>query len=788
MAESASLEPAVPAARMAALPKYLGQPIKRREDPRLITGGGSYVDDIRLPGMVYLAFLRSPYGHARLRSVSADAARGAPGVLAVATAADLGDALGQLPADAGLGSYEDAKSPPRHPLATDTVRYVGEPVAAVVAESPAAARDALDLIEADYEPLPAVVDPEKALEEGAPLLYEEFGTNKAHRMVKNAGDYAAAAREADVVVRQRIVNQRVFPTPMEPRGCVAQYEAAAEELTLWSSTQIPHGLRGALAAVLHLPETQIRVIARDVGGGFGAKIEVSAEEALTCHFARQLGRPVKWYEDRRENFQAMIHGRDQVDTVEIAAKRDGTITGMKVTVLADLGGAYNYITAVIANLTPPMVPGVYYVQNVETELIGVFTNKTPVGAYRGAGRPEAAHLIERAMDVLARKLNMDPAELRRKNFIPPDAFPYKTPLGFTYDSGEYAKALDRVLELADYQQLRREQAEARRQGRYLGIGLSVFVEICGFGPWESASVRVTPGAKVQVLTGTSPHGQGHVTTWAQIVADALQVPIEDVVVRHSDTAIVANGVGTFGSRSAPVGGIAVHGAVHKVRDKALRLAAARLEAAPEDVEMLDGSFRVKGVPDKSVSFAQIVARAYAGKVPQGEEPGLEATEFFKPAGETFPFGAHMAVVEVDPDTGKVHLRRYVAVDDCGPVINPMIVDGQIHGGLVQGIAQALLEEVVYDDSGQLLSGTLADYAVPRADDVITFETDRTETLSPLNPIGLKGVGELATIGSSPTIINAVVDALAPFGVTHLDMPATAEKVWRVMQKGAGRAG
>ncbi len=786
MAGTSTSESAVEETPVAALPKYLGQPIKRREDPRLITGQGTYVDDVRLPGMVYLALLRSPYGHARIRSINVEAAKQAPGVLAVVTNADLEGKLGPLPTDAGLGVYEDAKNPTRHPLAHGKVRYVGEPVAAVVAETRAGARDALDLIQVDYEPLPVVVDPEKALEDGAPLLFEEFGTNVAHRMVKNAGDFAAAAKEADVVVRGRLVNQRVFPTPMEPRGSVAQYQRVTDELTLWSSTQIPHGLRGALAGVLGLPENRLRVIARDVGGGFGAKIEVGIEEVLACYFARELDRPVKWYEERRENFQAMIHGRDQIDYIEIAAKKDGTITGMKVKVLADLGGGYNYITAVIANLTPPMIPGVYRVRNVETELIGVFTNKTPIGAYRGAGRPEATYLIERGVDLVARELNLDPAELRRKNFIPPDAFPYKTPLGFTYDSGDYARALDRALELVGYQQLRQEQEEGRKRGRYLGIGLSTFVEICGFGPWESATVRVLPSAKVQVLTGTSPHGQGHVTTWAQLVADTLQVPIDDITVQHSDTAIVATGVGTFGSRSAPVGGIAVHGAVHKVREKAIRIAANLLESAPEDVVLENGRFLIKGVPDKSVSLGRVAAAAYAAKVPEGDEPGLEATQFFKPAGETFPFGAHVAVVEVDPDTGKVKLLRYVAVDDCGPVINPMIVDGQIHGGLVQGIAQALFEEVVYDDSGQLLSGTLADYAVPKADDVITFELERTETPSPLNPMGIKGVGELATIGSAPAIMNAVVDALAPFGVKHLDMPATAQKVWRAMQGGNGR--
>ena len=769
----------------AELPKYLGQPIKRREDPRLVTGQGTYVDDINLPGMTYLALLRSPYAHARITSINVEAARGAPGVLVVVTNADLEDVIGALPADPGPKSYEDKQVPVRHPLARDKVRFVGEPVAALVAESRGQAIDALELIEVDYEPLPAVIDPEKALEPGATLLFEDLGTNKAHRLVMNAGDYAAAAAEADVVVTARIVNQRVFPTPMEPRGTTAQYQAYTDELTVWSSTQIPHGMRGAFAAQLKIPEQQIRVIARDVGGGFGAKIDVGIEELLTCHFARALGRPVKWYEDRRENFLAMVHGRDQVDYVELAAKNDGTITGFKLKVLADLGGGLGYISAGIASLTQPMVPGVYRIQNIESEMIGVFTNKTPVGAYRGAGRPEAAFLVERGVDVLAAKLGMDPVELRRKNFIQPDQFPYKTPFGFTYDSGDYGRALDRALEMAGYEQLRQEQAQARAQGRYIGIGLATFAEICGFGPWESSTVRVTAGAKIQVQTGSSPHGQGHVTTWSQIVADTLQVPIDDINVQHSDTAIVGTGVGTFGSRSAPVGGIAVHVAAGRVRDKAVRIAAGLLEAAPDDVEHVNGSFRIKGVPDKSVSMAKVAGAAYSGRVPEGDELGLETTYLFKPAGETFPFGAHIAVVEVDADTGKVTMLRYIAVDDCGPAINPLIVDGQRHGGLVQGIAQALFEEVVYDpESGQLLTGTLADYAVPRADDVITFEMDRTETRTPLNPMGVKGIGELATIGATPAIANAVIDALAPFGVTNLDMPFGAEKVWRAMQGGA----
>jgi carbon-monoxide dehydrogenase large subunit len=769
---------------------YVGQPLRRREDPRLLTGQGTYADDIQLPGMAYLAVKRSPHMHADIDRIDLAAARATPGVLAVADYRAFEGSLGPLPVDAGLNAYPNPRLPPRHPLAHGTVRYVGEAVAVVVAETRALARDAVDAIEVDYTPRPGVVDVERALEPGAPRVFEDFEDNVACRLSRHHGDYAQAARDADVIVRQRIVNQRVLPAPMEPRCSVAHYLPAADELTLWSSTQIPHQLRTELARLLDMPTTRVRVIARDVGGGFGAKIEVGIEELLACHYARQLGRPVNWCEERRENFQAMVHGRGQVDQVELAASRDGTILGFKIRVLADLGAGYQYVTAV-ANYTIQMIPGVYACRNVDAELIEVFTNKTPSGAYRGAGRPEAALAVERAVDRLAGQLALDPVAVRRKNFIPPSAFPYRTPLGYIYDSGEYERALDRTLELGDYGRLRAEQRAARAAGRYVGLGVAVASEICGDGPWESATVRIGVDGAVDVLTGTSPHGQGHVTTWAQLVADTLQVPLMTIAVRHSDTAIVPTGVGTFGSRSAAVGGSAVHIAAERVRARALRVAAHLLEVSPADVELEAGRYVLRGVPDRSLSLAEVAAAAYAGQVPDSDEPGLEATHAFKILGETFPFGAHLALVEVEPETGKVKLLKYVAVDDCGKVINPLIVDGQRHGGLAQGIGQALFEEVTYGEDGQLLTGTLAEYVLPRADDLIDFTLDRTETPTPLNPLGAKGVGELSTISSPAAIMNAVVDALAAVGVTHVDMPATPEKLWRALgsqESGIGSRG
>ena len=770
----------------APTPKLLGQPIKRREDPRLITGSATYVDDLRLSGMAHLVVVRSPYAHARVNGIDTEAARSAPGVLAVITANDLeGATTGPLPYEFDLSVFVDVRDPERYALATDKVRYVGDPVAAVVAESRYAAHDAAALIDVDCEPLPALVDPEAALAEDAPLLFEEFGTNLAHRQVKEGGDVEAAFRDADRLLTMKVVNQRVLPTAMETRGCVADWRPGpgsdSGELTLWSSSQAPHGLRTKLSALLGLPENKVRVIAPEVGGGFGNKIDVSPEETMTTIAAMRLGRPVKWVEDRRENFQAAMHGRGQVDEVEAAVMNDGRITGLKVRATCDLGAYYQYVTPVMGTLTGMMLPGTYDIPNVQFELRGVFTNKTPVGAYRGAGRPEATYLLECLMDRVAHELDRDPADIRRLNFISKDAFPHETAFGTSYDTGDYEKALDRALELADYPRLREEQRAARERGELMGIGLAAYVEICGFGPWESATVRVEASGKVTVHTGTSPHGQGGETSMAQIVADQLGVAMEDVVVLHGDTAMTQTGVGTFGSRSAVVGGSATYLAVGQVKDKAVRIAAHLLEASAEDVAQSDGRFAVRGAEEKSVTLAKVAEAAYAANVPEGDEPGLEATRFFKPVGETYPFGVHIAVVDVDRETGRVSLRRFIAVDDCGTVINPILVDGQRHGGIVQGAAQALFEEVVYDEEGQLVTGSLNDYAVPTAFAFPMFELDRTETPSPRNPLGVKGIGEAGTIGSTPAIRNAVLDALRPLGIRRFDMPASASRVWQAIQ-------
>jgi aerobic carbon-monoxide dehydrogenase large subunit len=766
---------------MVVTPNMLGMPIKRGEDPRLVSGSGAYLEDVALPGLVHLVIARSPYAHARIKRVDRSAARSAPGVLAILTGSDLDaviprDLPGDWPSD-----FEDDRRPPNPLLARDKARFVGDPVVAVIAETRAQAQDAIDAIEIDFEPLPTVSDPEAALAPGAPLLYEEFGTNLAHRLKKSGGDAAAAFARPDVkIVKGRFVNPRVLPVPMETRGAAARFDPGTGELTFWASTQFPHTVRSKMAEMLGLAENSVRVIAPDVGGGFGAKIEFSTEDVLTAYMAIQLRRPVRWVEERRENLLNMVHGRGQIDYVDAAVTADGEIVGLKIRAIADLGGKYNFTTPGIAPLTPVVLPGPYRTPNIDFVLEGVYTNKTPVGAYRGAGRPEATYLVERIVDVIARELNLDPTEVRRKNFLKPEQFPYETPIGTSYDTGNYSPALDRLLANAGYAELRRIQAEKRARGEIMGIGVSGYLEICAFGPWESATVRVERSGKVTLLAGTSPHGQGHVTPFRQIVADQLGVPLDDIRVLFNDTSIVPTGVGTFGSRSAAVGGSAVLGASERVRDKVIRIAADVLEASPGDVEISQGHIGVRGVPDRSTTLASIAARAYDGKVPEGDEPGLEANRFFKPDGETFPFGMHLAVVEVDRDTGKVRLTRYVAVDDCGRVLNPMMVDGQRHGGIAQGVGQALFEEVLYDESGQLTTSTLGDYALPRAADFPEFELDRTVTPTPRNPLGAKGIGEAGTIGSTPAIINAVVDALAPFGITHLDMPATPEKIWRAI--------
>ncbi|HZO81988.1 MAG TPA: xanthine dehydrogenase family protein molybdopterin-binding subunit [Candidatus Binataceae bacterium] len=772
---------------MAVIPKFVGERIKRREDPRLIQGLGTYVDDVRLPGMLTAVILRSPHAHAKINAIDLKAARSAPGVVCALAGDDIKDKIGPLPCVA------PAERIPFHPaLAIGKVRYVGEPVAVVVATDAYRAQDAVDLIEVDYDPLDAVVDPEKAIADGAPILHEEFGTNVSLRMEVPSPAIDDAMRNADKVIRFRIVNQRLAPIPMEPRGVVAQWNAGQRYLTLWTSTQIPHMVRSRLAETLKLGEHRIRVIAPEVGGGFGCKLNFYGEEALAAYLSMQLERPVKWIERRRENLAGTTHGRDQITYLEVPVKNDGTVLGIKGRFICDMGAYLQLLTPAIPGFSALMMTGCYKIPALGFEQLMVFTNKMATDAYRGAGRPEACYIAERTMDMVAAELKLDPAEVRRKNFIPKEAFPATTAAGLVYDSGDYRQALDKALEIVDYKKLRAEQEAARKQGRYIGIGISSYVEICGIGPsamlppkfqgWESATVRVEPDCKVTVLTGISPHGQGQETTFAQLVADAFGVDLDGVNVVHGDTAIVQYGVGTFGSRGLSVGGTALMMAVGKVQDKMKKIASTMMEAPPDQLIFANRTVALASDPGKSIPLQQVVTAAYDWKqaIP-GLEPGLDANAFFEPTGCTFPFGTHVAVVEVDPETGVVKFLRYVAVDDCGKVISPLLVEGQVHGGIAQGIAQALYEQVVYDESGQLLTATLMDYAVPKADMLPHYELSSTVTPSPLNPLGAKGVGEAGTIGSTPCMVNAVLDALRPFGITHLDMPLTPEKIWRAVR-------
>ena len=769
--------------------KLVGTKVKRREDPRLVQGLSHYVDDLRMADVLQVAILRSPHAHARINGIDKGAAQALPGVVSVVTGADIGDSVGSVPCAAANPTL---RTPPHPVLAQGEVRYVGEPVAAVVAEDSYTARDALDLIEVDYEPLPAVSDLEKALQPGSPLVHSQWDSNQAFTFECGTGDMDKARAEADVIVKQKFIHQRLAPIPVETRGVVARYFPGEGELTVWSSTQIPHLLRAMLALVLGFPEHRIRVIAPEVGGGFGCKLNVYREEALLAHLAMKLKATVKWIEGRRENMQATIHGRGQVGTVEAAVKKDGTILGVTYDSLLDTGAYHQLLTPGMPPLTGLMISGSYKIPTLKFTSTGGFTNKVATDAYRGAGRPEATLVIERTMDLIARELDMDPVELRRKNFAQPADFPLPVATGLAYDSGNYQAALDKALEMVGYDDLRAEQKRLREEGRYLGIGFSTYVEICAMGPsaalpaggWESGTVRMDFTGKATVLTGVSPHGQGEETTFAQIVSDDLGIPIEDVAVLHGDTAVVPNGIGTFGSRGISVGGTAVYMATQQVREKAEAIAANVLECSAEDLEFEDGKFSVKGVPDKGITIQEVALQAHvATKLPAGMEPGLQATSVFEPSNFTFPFGTHICVVEVDTHSGEIDIKKYVAVDDCGKVINPMIVDGQVQGGIAQGLGQALLEEVVYDEDGQLVTGSLMDYAVARAEDLPPLEFARTETPSPVNPMGVKGVGEAGTIGSTPSIVNAVVDALAPFGVTHIDMPLKPEKIWRLCQGG-----
>lgn len=780
----------------------IGQPLKRKEDPRLITGEARFLDDLTLPGLLHAAILRSPYAHARIKRINTSKAKALPGVAAVFTGEDFKDLPGMPIAWQVTGAKNYVNAP--RVLEIDRVTHAGMGVAVVLAEDRYVAEDAVRLIEVDWEVLPVVVDARKATEAGAPQIHENAPNNIV--MDWSCGDSAgtdAALAASAVRVRQSLVNQRLIPTPMEPRGCMAQYNPAAEEYTVWMTSQAPHVMRLLMTAfVFAIPETKMRVISPQVGGGFGAKIFLYPEYCLVTALSKKVNRPVKWVETRSENYVATTHGRDHVTELEIGATRDGKITALKVDTYANLGGVLSTIAPGIpTTLYGRLLSGVYKIPHVYCHVLGVYTNTAMVDAYRGAGRPEATYVVERAVDLLADELKMDPAEIRRINFIQPSEFPYAPAdnllAGLKYDSGEYERALNRALEMAGYDQLRREQADARKQGRYIGIGVVSYLEICGVAPsawiglpgqgwgaglWESANVRVHLTGKVVVTSGSQSHGQGLETTFAQIVADELGVPFDDVIVQHSDTQGTPFGYGTYGSRSLAVGGVAIYNSLQRIKHKAVKLAAHMLEAAEEDMVYEGGKLFVRGTPDKAKTIQEVAgAAALAYSLPAGMEPFLDDTAYYDPPNCTYPFGTHIAVVEIDAPTGAVTLKRYIAVDDVGNPINPLIIDGQLHGGIVQGAAQALWEGAHYDERGNLITGSLMEYALPKADFLPMIETDRTVTPSPSNPLGVKGAGEAGTIGAAPTVVNAVIDALEPFGIRHLDMPLTPEKVWRAMQ-------
>ena len=786
---------------------YVGQRIKRVEDPRLITGAARYLDDIQLPGMLHAAILRSSYAHARIKNINTDAATQAPGVVAVFTGKDFAE-LPPLPCAWQAGGVKNNPNTPRM-LEIDRVTFTGAGIAVVVAESRYAAEDALSLIEVDYEPLGVVVDAEKAVQEGQPQLHENAPNNVC--MEWQCGDAEGtqtALANADVVVKQRLLNQRLIPTPMEPRGCAAQYNPGTEEYTVWMTSQAPHVMRLLMTAfVFGIPEPKMRVISPQVGGGFGAKIFLYPEYCLMAALTKKLGgRPVKWMESRTENYVATTHGRDHITYLEVGANNDGTITALNVKTYANLGGILSTIAPGIpTTLYGRLLSGAYKFPNIYCHVTGVYTNTGMVDAYRGAGRPEATYLVERAVDLVANKLGMDPAEVRRKNFIQPQDFPYAPAdnilNGLTYDTGNYEKALDLALQMADYQAFREEQAKARANGRYLGIGLSSYIEICGVAPskwigvpgegwgaglWESANIRVHLTGKVVAITGSQSHGQGHETSVSQVIADELGIPMSDVTVQHSDTLGTPFGYGTYGSRSTAVGTVAMYNSLQRIKEKAKKLGAHLLEADAADVVYEGGKVFVKGSPDQAKTIQEIALQSALGyNLPAGMEPFLDDTAYYDPPNCTYPFGTHVCVVEVDGDTGQTKILRYIAIDDVGKVINPMIVDGQVHGGIAQGVAQALWEGAVYDDNGNLSSGSLLDYTLPRADNFPSLELARTETPTNVNPLGVKGAGETGTIAATPAVVNAVMDALAPFGITHLDMPLTAERVWQAIQSANG---
>jgi aerobic carbon-monoxide dehydrogenase large subunit len=781
----------------AAPAAQIGQARLRKEDARLITGQTTWTDNLRLPGMLHLAFVRSPFAHAKITRVDVSAALEQPGVIAAFSGADFGAEQGSLPC--AWPVTPDIIIPAHPPMAVDEVRYVGEAVAVVVARDRYAAADAVTAIDVDYEPLPPVLDMRAALEPDSPKVHE--AGNKSYEWVFANGDLEAAFTDAPVVVERYFRQQRLIPSPMEPRAVVAQW--SGDEVTLWSATQIPHIVRFALSAFFGIPEQHIRVVAPDVGGGFGSKLQFTAEEVLAVLISRRVGKPVKWNETRSEGNLTGHHGRDQWQRIRIAADADGRIRGLDVDLLADMGAYLMLVTPGVPLLGAFMYPGIYKMDAYSLKCTGVFTTKMPTDAYRGAGRPEATFAIERIIDELAVELGIEPMELRQRNWITHEEFPFTTIAGLTYDSGNYEAATARAMEMFDYDGLRAEQRERNERGDKvrLGIGISTFTEMCGLAPsrvlgslaygaggWESASIRMLPTGKVEVVTGSSAHGQGHETAWSQIVADHLGVPFEDIRVLHGDTLVSPKGMDTYGSRSLAVGGLALVGACDKVVAKARVIAAAMLEASADDLDFSAGRFFVRGDPEASTSIQEVALATFAAHaLPDGVEPSLDSDATYDPDNFSYPHGTHLCATEVDTETGFVTIRSYIAVDDVGVVVNPLIVEGQVHGGVAQGIAQALYEEGVYDDAGNLVTTTMADYLLPSAADLPSYQTERTQTPA-ANRLGVKGVGEAGTIASTPAVVNAIIDALRPLGVADVEMPCTPERVWRAINAASANGG
>ena len=776
----------------------VGKPRKRKEDRRLITGRTRWTDNMMLPGMLHMAMVRSPIAHGRITSIDVQAASQASGVLLVLTGQDLADEQGSLPNAWPI--TDDQKAPPHPAMAVDRVAFAGEVVAAIIARSAAEARDAAELVDVEYDDLPVVLDMEAAVQDGATLAHPDLGTNVSATWVFDSAEAGSgsnvddAIRDSEVIIERTYRQQRLMPVSMEPRSVVV--DPTHEQITMWSATQIPHILKLMLALTTDTPESKLRVIAPDVGGGFGGKLQVTPEEVIVLLAAKRLGRPVKYTESRSENLVAGHHGRDQIQRLTLAANRDGSVTGFKVDLLADMGAYLGLVTSGIPILGAFMFNAIYKFPSYRFTCTNVFTNKTWTDAYRGAGRPEATYAIERMMDELAAELDMDPLELREKNWIKHEEFPFTTVAGLEYDSGNYEAATAKAKEMFGYDDLRREQAERRERNDsvQLGIGISTYTEMCGLAPsrvlgalsygaggWEHASVRMLASGKVEVITGSSAHGQGHETAWSQIVADRLGVPFEDIEVLHGDTHVAHKGMDTYGSRSLTIGGIAALRAADKVVEKARTVAAHMLEANRDDLEFEGGKFTVRGT-DKSVAIGDVALHTFAAHdMPDEYEPSLDSEATVDPENFSFPHGTHLCAVEVDTETGATNIRSYVCVDDVGSVVNPLIVEGQVHGGVAQGIAQALYEEAIHDESGTLVTGSLVDYLVPSAADLPTFGSDRTETPATSNPLGVKGVGEAGTIASTPAVVNAIVDALRPMGINDVPMPCSPYRVWQAIQ-------